>query len=96
MNAQKPGHPRSLVGVSSANTRLDVPRHFKHASDLRLITAELESHAYSESVTAGMGKAGGNVISLNRRGGEGKGGFQPLLWATRIDHLQLVEQLLQV
>ena len=98
MNAQRPGRPRSLVGVSSLNTRLDVPRHFKHESDLRLTAAELESHGYSESVSAGMGSKGPGVgvISLNRRGGadtSGKGGFQPLLWATRIDHHQLAEQV---
>ena len=43
---EKPGHPRSLCGVSPLNTRLDVPRHFTEdqSTDLKLIVAELENH----------------------------------------------------
>ena len=101
---EKPGHPRSLCGVSPLNTRLDVPRAFspEQATDLQVIVAELENHLYSESVTAGMGgKATGGVIQLNRRGGggggggESKGGWQPLIWAARACHVQVAEQLLK-
>ena len=72
MKDEKPGHPRSLCGVSSLNTRLEVPRKFKPGQeiDIALVVAELESHLYSESVTAGMGGTGSaDVIQLNRRGG---------------------------
>ena len=100
---EKPGHPRSLCGVSPLNTRLDVPRVFgvEQRVDLRLVVAELENHIYSESVTAGMGgKATGGTIQLNRRGGggggkEGGSGWQPLMWATRACHVQIAEQLIR-
>ena len=99
---EKPGHPRSLCGVSPGNTRLDVPRQFGPAEmvDLQLIVAELENHIYSESVTAGMGgKATSGAIQLNRRGGGGKkedgaSGWQPLMWAARACHVQIAQQLL--
>ena len=102
LKTEKPGHPRSVVGVSSSNTRLDVLRKYsdEQASDLRLTVAEMENHLYSESVTAGMGGKGGQgVISLNRRGGgggkeDGKGSWSPLIWAARIDHRQIAETLL--
>ena len=101
MQKEKPGHPRSLCGVSPLNTRLEVPRTFAGDSldvDLQLTSAELESHVYSESVTAGMGGAvSGDVIQLNRRGGGGageKGGWTPLNWAAKVNHLQVAEQML--
>ncbi len=98
---EKPGHPRSLCGVSPGNTRLDVPRLFgpEQMVDLNLIVAELENHIYAESVTAGMGgKATSGAIQLNRRGGGGKeggSGWQPLMWAARACHVQIAEQLLR-
>ena len=47
------GHPRSLCGVSSLNTRLEVPRKWEEdqAVDIALTVAEMECHLYSESVT---------------------------------------------
>mmetsp|Transcript_82085 Transcript_82085/g.163472 ORF Transcript_82085/g.163472 Transcript_82085/m.163472 type:complete len:419 (-) Transcript_82085:26-1282(-) len=103
MKDEKPGHPRSLCGVSATNTRLEVPRKFAEGQevDIALIVAELESHLYSESVTAGMGGSiSGDVIQLNRRGGGGgggteKGGWQPLIWAAKVNHIQVARQLLQ-
>ena len=100
MKEEKPGHPRSLCGVSSLNTRLEVPRAWtaEQAVDCALTVAELEGHLYSESVTAGMGgKVSGESIMLNRRGGGGsseKGGWLPLIWAAKVNHLQVAEQLL--
>jgi len=101
MKDEKPGHPRSLCGVSPGNTRLDVPRKFAEGQevDVQLIVAELESHVYAESVTAGMGgTVSGGVISLNRRGGGGaveKGSWVPLIWAAKVNHLQVGAQLLK-
>jgi hypothetical protein len=100
MKDEKPGHPRSVCGVSPLNTRLEVPRKFEKGSevDIQLVVAELESHVYSESVTAGMGgSVSGDVIQLNRRGGGGaeKGGWQPLIWAAKVNHLQVAQQLLE-
>ena len=99
---ERPGHPRSLCGVSPLNTRLDVPRVFAPGQhvDCRLIVAELENHIYSESVTAGMGgKATGGCIQLNRRGGgggkEGSSGWLPLMWAARACHVQIAAQLIR-
>ena len=100
---EKPGHPRSLCGVSPGNTRLEVQRQFgpEEMVDLQLIVAELENHIYSESVTAGMGgKATSGTIQLNRRGGGGKkedgaSGWQPLMWAARACHVQIAQQLLR-
>ena len=99
MKDEKPGHPRSLCGVSPQNTRLEVPRKFTDASgvDVALTVAELEGHVYSESVTAGMGSVSGEVIQLNRRGGGGKSGdssWLPLLWAAKVNHLQVGQQIL--
>ena len=52
----------------------------------------------SESVTTGMGGAvSGDVIQLNRRGGAsgGEGGsWVPLVWAAKVGHVQVGEQLL--
>ena len=101
MKEEKPGHPRSLCGVSSLNTQLAVQRKWtpEQQVDRELAVAELESHLYSESVTAGMGgKSSGDQITLNRRGGGGasdKGGWYPLNWAAKTDHLQVGEQLLK-
>ena len=62
------------------------------------MAAELENHVFAESVTAGMGGkvTAGGVIQLNRRGGGGgeKGGWQPLIWASRACHVQIAEELL--
>ena len=96
---EKPGHPRSLCGVSPGNTRLDVPRSFapEQDTDMAIIVAELENHVYAESVTAGMGGKGSSAgfIQLNRRGGGGTGaGWQPLIWAARVDHVQVAQKLL--
>ena len=96
---ERPGHPRSLCGVCPSNTRLDVPRFFREDQDceMRIIVSELENHLYSESVTAGMGgKGSGTVIQLNRRGGGGSAekGWQPLIWAARVDHLQVAQALI--
>ena len=103
MKDERPGHPRSLCGVTPLNTRLEVPRKFDTSVsfvDTELIVAELEGHLYSESVTAGMGSAGSgaDVIQLNRRGGAGaadKGGWLPLLWAAKKNHLQIAEQMIK-
>ncbi len=102
MKDEKPGHPRSVCGVTPLNTRLDVPRLFDQSEslvDTELIVAELESHLYSESVTAGMGGAvSGDVIQLNRRGGAGameKGNWIPLLWAAKMNHIQIATQLIK-
>jgi len=100
MKAAKPGHPRSLCGVSPANTRLDVPRHFAegHELDIKIVVAELDSHLFAESVTAGMGATiSGDVIALNRRGGSSggdKGAWQPLIWAAKVNHLQVAKELI--
>ena len=101
MKDEKPGHPRSLCGVSPHNTRLEVPRRWgeEQQVDIELTVAELECHLYAESVTAGMGgKASNDSIMLNRRGGGGasdKGGWYPLIWAAKVDHLQVGEQLIK-
>jgi len=102
MKDEKPGHARSICGVTPQNTRLEVPRNFDQSVsfvDTELIVAELESHLYSESVTAGMGGAvSGDVIQLNRRGGAGameKGNWIPLLWAAKLNHMQIAEQLIK-
>ena len=101
MRRERPGHPRSLCGVSSTNLRLDVPRHFelpRQQVDLAFVVGELECHVYAESVTAGMGGAvSGDVIQLNRRGiaAADKGGWAPLNWAAKTNHLQVGEQMLK-
>ena len=102
MKNEKPGKPRSICGVTPQNTRLEVPRNFAGASesvDTALIVAELESHFYSESVTAGMGgPVSVDVVPLNRRGGSGaaeKGGWLPLIWAAKMNHMQIGRQMIR-
>eukprot|EP00900_Chrysochromulina_parva_P012627 jgi/Chrpa1/21365/Chrysochromulina_OHIO_Genome00023502-RA len=102
MKNEKPGKPRSICGVTPQNTRLEVPRNFAGASesvDTALIVAELESHFYSESVTAGMGgPVSVDVVPLNRRGGIGaaeKGGWLPLIWAAKMNHMQIGRQMIR-
>ncbi|KOO26285.1 d chain transport protein, partial [Chrysochromulina tobinii] len=102
MKNEKPGKPRSICGVTPQNTRLEVPRNFAGASesvDTALIVAELESHFYSESVTAGMGgPVSVDVVPLNRRGGFGaaeKGGWLPLIWAAKMNHMQIGRQMIR-
>ena len=97
---EKPSFPRSVCGVSATNTRLEFPRQVQHKSDLMLIVAELDNHLFAESVSAGMGgKAGGATMQLNRRGGGGAAGetkgWQPLIWAARVDHREIAVQLLE-
>ena len=100
---EKPGQPRSLCGVNGSNTRIEIPRTFKadRIMDVPVVAAELENHLFAESVTAGMGGAkvgGSGLMQLNRRGGGGGAGdkgWQPLIWAARVDHLQLATQFLK-
>ena len=86
--------PRSIHGVTNSRSQLQVPKKLS-AIDCRLLCAELESSAFAEGVSAGMGdgKAKG-TSSLNRRGGSAKDGWMPLLWAAKVDNMIIAEMLL--
>ena len=94
--------PRSVLGVTPAKSRLDVPKATAWLEvpqispfELRLLCAELEANNYSEGISADMGdgKKGGRVTQLNRRG-QSAAEWKPLIWAAKDNNLLVARQLI--
>ena len=67
--------PRSICGVTPAQSSLEIPKNLSDVGRL-VLCAELDSHVFSEGITAGMGKK--NTV-LNRRGVSAANEWQPFL-----------------
>lgn len=87
--------PRSLMGVTPKNSRLDVLRELPPI-ECSLLCAELEANVFSEGVSAGMGgdkKTRATV--LNRRGASAAEAWIPLIWAAKDNNLLVAQTLLE-
>jgi len=88
--------PRSLCGVTPSKSTLEVPRDLEPV-ELRVICAELSSHIFSEGITTAMGGATkAKSAVLNRRGASAASEWQPLIWAAKENHVQIVSILLDL
>jgi len=87
--------PRSLCGVTPSHSSIEVPREL-HDVELRLVTAELSTHVFSEGISAGMGNSKRKVATLNRRGASAASEWQPLLWAAKENHLPIARLMLSL
>ena len=87
--------PRSLCGVTSIKSTLDVPRSMS-AVDAALVATELECCNYAEGVASSMGattKASKDVAQLNRRSNKDSD-WMPLLWAAKVNNVAVATRLL--
>jgi hypothetical protein len=90
--------PRSLCGVTPSHSSLDVPipkELEEKPVELRLLTAELATHVFSEGISAGMGGKKKST-TLNRRGAAAANEWQPLLWAAKENHMPIAKLLLDL
>ncbi|KOO33679.1 ankyrin repeat protein [Chrysochromulina tobinii] len=89
--------PRSLAGVTPANSSLEVPPPEACKDvELRLLSAELMTHVFSEGISAGMGTSKKKGVILNRRGASAADEWKPLIWAAKENHLPIVRMLLDL
>ena len=86
--------PRSILGVTPARSRLDVPKQMPRW-ELCLLCAELEANTFAEGVSAGMGGRALGTTQLNRRGANLAGEWMALVWAAKDNNVVVAQQLLE-
>ena len=88
---------RSVCGVTPSNSTLEVPRTLGTIA-ARLLAAEMRTFVFAEGVSASMGDARGKgkVSILNRRGAFAANDWQPLLWAAKEGHAEMLTTLLDL
>ena len=87
---------RSVLGVTPNSSSLEVPRTIEPVVR-RLYCAELRTFVFAEGVSAAMGagpKRDKSTVTLNRRGAFAANDWQPLLWASKENHVEIATMLL--
>jgi len=92
------GKLRSLCGVTSGNSTLDVPRCELPLVDSLLLAAELEASTWIEGIASDQGVRS-TCARLMRKGGRDnfiswQDGWYPLIWAAKDGNTALVNSLL--
>ena len=89
-----------MCGLTPSNSTLEVPRTLGPIA-ARLLAAELRTFVFAEGVSASMGDARARTRErgtsvLNRRGAFAAADWQPLLWAAKENHAEMLGTLLDL